>query len=394
MSNENVNFNFTFSQKNDNNMHSMSIGDTSIFSINKILDIKVSTNDNENEDYVETSFNCLDLFFGKLKTSKLSFLFLLSCDYIERSEEETEQRREKKMDLLKNLFGKKKIEKHAREITDFFKDTRKESFGVYLHLLSDEMENKALGCFELKGLSGFSAALQKKIIFLLTSFSEFILVFEEDIKEYNIIELSGVTLLKDSNKAFENQAEELMNLNQKIAIANLNLKDEFSILPRIIIINGTKPDYSLFKHLNSNLKFDQHDPLSKLEVKSFEDAFLNNCKECFLYFLNINKLSQSSLIKYFGKSTAELLQTHHIEFYNNIQALYTFFNFEKWSIYLEIYDYQIFGTQLFGIIQSNNKTQIIIFFFYYCVFFIIILLQFNFFSFLLFFALRLLRLLE
>lgn len=378
---ENVSLKFENTNANENrdSKNNSIIEETTeiTYSLNKILDIKLGK-DNE-DDAIETSFNCLDLFFGKLKSAKLSFITLINADYSELTVLEKQILIGKKLDLFSNLFSKSILEKHADEIKEFFNNDNKEDFGVYLHLLSNNSSNSnntlGFGIFEIKGFTEFSDDIQKKLSFLLNSLSEFIFIFKEDINKVNIQHISGISSFNEANSYQE----------------DTNMKEQYSILPDIIILYETDRNNHLFKHFKaesskySNLSSkrvtdyfkdsigkmsnkevspgllketeenlnDLDLPLNSLEEKIFYGNYIKKCKKCFMYFLEISKLPYCELLSNFGKTVAESLHNSHIDVYNDVQALYLFFNFNHWNMYLTLYGNQINGSQVFGLIQSK-----------------------------------------
>ena len=293
------------------------------YSFQKIVDIIISEEDNELKEQIQTSDDCINIFnrFGKAHTSFLFLLNIQESDTIKNIDTNL-----KKRQILDKFFGKENIENQYD-----FSSVDKKDYGIYLHLLYSEENQKSIGCFEVKGLNELSEQLKIRIIFLLNCLSEYTLVFEEELNLLNILDISGISTIA---KSIEEED-----------IFDSKFKEEFSILSDLVLIAdedlGNLEDFVVFKNFN-NKEFGKVNNKDKAK-------FIKNCKYCFQYFMDSSKLEYEDLVAKF-ENNAFTVQYDHVSVYNNINILFSFFNFKNWSCYLELYKINMTGNLIFSII--------------------------------------------
>lgn len=263
------------------------------YSCTKILDIK--SNDETNY-YLEISVDSLDLFYNKIKTSKLFLNFLYPME-----------NKEIKKSYIMNIF-KPYIDNENYNLIDY---------GIYLHVLNLKDDNYCFGVFEIYGFEKLNEKLQLRLSYLLQSLSEYTIIDTNSLKTIPIENITGYKVFKEIN-----------DLNNDDLFEN-EFKEKVDILPDIIVLNESSTIKIDFTNLSNLTNKDNVSNRRILEEYNF--VSINENKEMFLK----NQI--------FSKNQISLFCDFLTNIYNN----------EYISLYLQIYGIDIKGCHVFGIIQSK-----------------------------------------
>lgn len=267
------------------------------YNCTKILDIK--SNDDSNY-FLEISVEALDLFYNKIKTSKLFLNYIYPT-----------VKNEEKVNYIQNLFKPYFIKEEYSYVS--------QENGVYLHIINIKDEEYCFGLFDICGYELLNVKLQSRLSYLIQSLSEYTIIDIDSINKQPFEKITGEMIFREINDSNNND------------LFDNEFKEKIEILSDIIVlsnsINFLNIDYSSLSNLIS-----KDNTTNKRIIDEYNLSSLDISKEC-----SIN-------VKVFNKKQINIYSDFLTNIYNN----------EYISIFLQIYNIDIKGCHVFGIIQSKT----------------------------------------
>lgn len=89
---------------------------------------------------------------------------------------------------------------------------------------------------------------------------------------------------------------------------------------------------------------------TNLEITLSNHENIKNCETCFLNVLSEFSISEKKLFEIFDLKVGMELLKYHIMVYSNINIYIDYYNFEKWPLYLNLYEVEITCSRFFSMV--------------------------------------------